>query len=244
MNKKLRITRNLQRAAALPYNHFVKNEVTKIRRRYGIPESAEQAALWLSNYVINYFGRGWTENVVNPMEVFIMYTPLGLEIKSLGKRFGLPGLCLRLIVSYLVENEQDSLTTKGLGPITNIDRSSEGGFPTLDIKLLRISPWITKKDWDNIWQNSVKAKVDELRRNNPDYRDIIRTRFRVEKYCEQMKRWARWYQLSEVEGLGPTEALARWEKENPTERRIFDQSTVTKAIKEFKEIITPKPDNV
>ena len=44
--KKLEATRQLQRIAALPYNHYLEKEVSKIRQKYSIPTDFEKALEW------------------------------------------------------------------------------------------------------------------------------------------------------------------------------------------------------
>jgi hypothetical protein len=241
MKGKLKITRQLQRMAALPYNYFLRDMLVRIRNSYSIPKESEQAYEWFSEYIVAYFGKGFTKGIVNPMELVIQHTPLGEELKSVASQFGLPGICVRNLLLYLLDSDQNSLLIFDR-PVVNIERSAEGGMPTLDVTLLRITPWMNRKDWDNIWLNQVRIKVDELKTNNPEHKDFAKKRSTIHAYEEQMKRYAEWYELVELKGLPIGKALREWEGSHPNEvtPEGIDESTVSKAVKEFREIITPK----
>jgi len=113
-------------------------------------------------------------------------------------------------------------------------------------------PWVSKKQWGEIYTQHVKPALKVAGKNLSIAAgkglsiDVSQKRNTLESYREQMKRWSEWYQLSEIQRLGPKQALDKWLLEedyadqwNPDEP--FDLSTVTKAIDRFREIITPTP---
>ena len=113
--------------------------------------------------------------------------------------------------------------------------------PELTIKI-HMYPWTTKKDLDKLWNQII---LTELEKVNESGSKRARKRATLKSLREQIKRWAEWYQMVEIEGFSLKSALQRWEELHPDEVPLknIDESTVSKAVAEFRKIITPLADN-
>lgn len=241
--QKLEVTRQLQRIAALPFNPFFKEEARRIRENFGIPGEQKEAVYWLKKYKQAYERRKTRGNIAKST------IPLHKEILALLSRFGvpLPLIEFNLLEIYIVYPIDPLLHLSIMGaPFVYIRPDPTVGLPYMKVEVYGISMWTTKKDWERVWDNKVNKEVREMK---VQHREITgesapgRKGMSLESLYNRMERWSEWYRLSEVEDLGPTKALVKWEEEHSDERGKFDQSTVTHAIKDFKEIITPVPVN-
>lgn len=261
--QKLEVTRQLQRIAALPYNLIFEEEAKKIRQKYAIPQHG--AADWFRQYWHKY-GKsatallgafkgprlvpgtvGWmgvTDDELAAKAVDSITdtkVPLEREILLLLSRFGLPLRMFQAVLEYILEDDRRWLHLSVLEPAVRLTVSVREGELELMVTI-RLTHLTTKKHWKEIWDEQIEPELKQMRlayKEEYGIGDPGRKRTTLVAFAEQMKRWSEWYRLSEVEGLGPTKALVKWEEECSDERGKFDQSTVTHAIKDFEEIITP-----
>lgn len=290
--RKLEATRELQRIAALPYNHYFHEEVVRIRRRYGIPkhakglrplrpELAKALRRWLKYlppeealkyelgergltdadlarfwfYVLyseHYKKRAWalfapdkeTREVLGAgKHIYDTEIPLEKEVLTLLQRFGLPEAIFDRVLQYVLTLDKGWLDPLEFEPAVYFNIDATKGFPLLTITVARLGLWISDKEWARIWKDRVKPHLASLRRRfkaQLGTTEPSKKRMTLKAYSEQMRRWSEWYQLSEIQGLGPTKALEEWERKHPDQCGKYDLSTVTHAIEEFREIITPK----
>ena len=224
--------------AALPFNPYFEEEVKRIRKEYNIPDKWEEALYWYYDHL-----RTYTQDK-KQKTIFDTTIPLEKEIIVLLVRFGLPFTRFWTTLYYIILNRKIFLDPKyATEPSVDIKPDYEWSTLELRVNVSRINIWTTKKQWTNIW-NQIKFNLEDLE-------EVYREKFGIVVsgrksaspvlLLEQMKRWSEWYQLSEIQRLGPVRALGRWEEDHPDERGKFDLSTVTKAIGNFREIITPIP---
>lgn len=270
--EKLGATRQFQRIAALPYNPYFEKEVKQIRQKYAIPTDGKKAREWLSylEHKLKYSEWGYplftpkakdsflegkeartiTEvleskeaRTIYPIEVLV-----GLEALILLQRFRLPKYVFRNVHQYVLTGYKIMLDPSRLAPKVEFELNViTKGLPEWKVTITGLGPWATKKQWAEIWDSKVKQRVEEARKTCEEVDGIAelgRKRATLEAYSEQMRRWSEWYQLSEIQRLGPKQALDKWlldedraDQWNPDEP--FALSTVTKAIDEFRDIITP-----
>ncbi|MBL7125148.1 MAG: hypothetical protein ISS51_03520 [Dehalococcoidales bacterium] len=260
MVKKLEATRQLQRIAALPYNPIFEEEVKKIRHKYAIPEDPDEAKFWFRKHyrkydksVLAWFvssdlfpflaaKRGIGDKSKRGAGLFGSLTevPLEIHILNLIQRFRLPWTMIPTALLYVLTLERVWLYPSQLK--SEVMFAPEFPGDTLTVIVTRLTPYTTRKQWNEIWNDHVKRELDKIKQTNKQVLGTpSRKRTTLASLEEQIKRWAEWYQLSEVEGRGPVEALEKWEQDHLEQTGKIDLSTVTHAIKEFKEIITPVP---
>lgn len=256
--KKLEATRQLQRVAALPYNHYFEEELQKIRNKYGISEISrgycfEDPSLKdLKDLDCREHHTLLVEN--GTIEVILPARSTGVkghlisDIDQLLSKFGLPSAVFFTIFYYLFTGEPQEIFTwmahdlgakvsfghevidPGERARDEIDEYQETVTVTVEL-----SRWCSKELWEQIWDHHLEKELLKLRGGEHRARKVTLT----SGMQKQMKRYSEWYQLSEIQRLGPVKALSRWEENHPSEYGKFDQSTITHAIKEFREIITP-----
>ena len=264
--KKLEATLQLQRLGALPYNHYFEAEVVKFHKKYAIPEDPHQADDWLDSQLREELGISskTTQSIRamltsptfhhgNAALTFIEMValrehprtlstklrkdadwswnaPLFRDIGNLLERFRLPVQIRYNVLRYISTGKKEWLDL--LEPWVKCEIDLTTDIPEFRITVGGFIPWITKKQWLAIWNTYYKTEVSHISQS-------ARKRATTKSLREQMQRWSEWYQLSETHGLGPVQALNRWESEHPDECGKYDLSTVTHAIQEFREIINP-----
>jgi hypothetical protein len=253
--KKLEATQHLQRIAALPYNPYFEGEVQKIRKEYAIPADCKKAWDWFfKNHHTGGLRAAWplfntetfplfeTSQSINRTEV-----PLEQDVVRVMERFQLPSYVFYRILQYVLLKDKRCLDPQIFDPNAVFEPVIRRGIPEWKITITGVYPWTKQKKWDEIWFE-IQKKWDDFA--DGTFEKIIQAlksgtstkRPAIESYHEQMKRYSEWYQLSEIEGLGPVKTLKRWEEKHPEEvdpDDPIDPSTVTHAIQEFREIITP-----
>ncbi|MFC1874096.1 hypothetical protein ACFLYX_02205 [Chloroflexota bacterium] len=247
-------TQQHHRIAALPFNPFFEEEANKLRQKYSIPEDGKEAWRWLEGMLHRYdktafalffneresrsFG-GLAVKRINDTEV-----PLEREILIVLRRFGLPQRLFRNIQTYVVTGDRLWLDLRLMQPKVKVRSDFEKG-QEITVTISGLSLWTTKQQWGDIWNRNVKEELEITKRDMKDMFGVVepsRKQATPETLYGQMQRWSEWYQLSEVQGLRPSEALDEWEEAHPEQRGDYDLSTVTKAITEFREILNPIPD--
>lgn len=267
--KKLKATEQLKRIAALPHNPYFHEEVVKLREKYAVPEDLREANDWLDSQLrkevdisVETMGslRGLLTSptfshgnaTLKVIEMFALrehprtysaklkkysgesdwpyQTSLFKDISNLLKVFRLPIQMLYNVLRYISTGKKEWLDI--LEPWVKCEIDQTERIPEFRITVGGFIPWITKKQWIEIWNRCFVTESGHLFQS-------ARKRATAKSFNEQMQRWAEWYQLSETQGLGPVEALKRWEEEHPDEYGKFDQSTVNHAVEDFHKIITP-----
>lgn len=184
--------------------------------------------------------------------------PLERDILLLLRRFRIPLALYFFVLQYTLTGDKSWLHPVHMRPNAHCDFPVEiGEIASLRVIVTGLFPWTTKEEWDDLWEGTVKDCLEDIdaflcgrkfHRKRP-LQESLYMRFKQWYHSyqmslnKQMKRWSEWYQLSETEGLGPKQALEEWEKEHEDQRGKFDPSTIAKAIKSFREIITPIPIN-
>lgn len=255
--KKLRATRQLQCIAALPCNPNLDEDVTHLRQTYRIPVG-EGAFEWFdTEHSAKYGARAYDLFMLerkNPWlrrleSITDTKVPLERDILVLVYRYGLPMRAFANVLCYALTDDKKCLHPGAFLPMVDcyLDIDKVGG---LLVTVTGLSPWTTKKEWAAIWDFPVKQEAERAKRVYAEALGMAepgKKRHTIESYVEQMQRYSEWYQLSgwtsEAQGLGPTKALEEWEKGHPDQAGRFDLSTLTHAVREFREIITPIPSD-
>ncbi len=264
MVKKLEATLQLQCIAALPYNHYFEDEVKKLQLKYDISEDLLEATKWFRNQHIRYNESGssllsnkyFTLDILglealhlaislrSVEELINTRVPLEKDILGLLPRFRLGLRIFGAVLGYILTREKSWLEPSSWEPRTSYKLYNVGGVPELSI-LITLSPWTTKERWVEIWQKIVRGSRKSLRIFDKQayLGEPAKKLGTVISLGKEMKRWSEWYQLSEIEGLGPTKTLEKWLKGHPSQYDKYDVSTVTHAIQDFKNIINPLPQS-
>ena len=253
--EQLQANRQLQRIAALPYNHYIEQECKKIRQKYTFSGLNEEKAYehyfqQVKKYRKSAYPLFSTDNVFAFLEpTYETEVPLEQEVLTLLRRFQLPVHAFLSVLLYIVTGRKSWLfELLFASPEVKVIWDYKKALSVANVTITGLNLWTTKKQWEQIWDNEVKQKVNAMRKaleRQYGVSELGRKRCTLEAYNEQIHRWWEWYQLSEIEGLGPKRALNKWEESHPesrpkkNKRREFDLSTVTKAIKDFGDIITP-----
>lgn len=223
--QKLETTQELKRIAALPYNPNFQDEVKKLRQKYGILIGL-QACDYLEKHpdLVSHL----IEDVRN---VVSRYTELW------------PSEVFRKVMLYVLTDncEQFKESLNHTLPTPQAKRWRWDTTPGCwAFTITGISKFATKEQWDEIWYYEVLPRLKAIK-------EVFgiplpaKKRPNIESFNEEMKRYSEWYQLSEIEGLGPTQALDKWLEDHQDERDKYNVSTLTHAIKEFREVIKPLP---
>jgi hypothetical protein len=233
-----------RRIYALPYNHFFKDKVKQMRSYLKLPENGisenQQAWAWLEKH--------FTEKRPQPQPWFLpkpapsdeklweTEVPLWKVAIYLIAEFGIPLRMRSNIGLYVVtNNERFLINWRGLD--VNFSVNIKAAKPQLFITVDGVDAWTTEEQWHEVWEHWVKP----LKRNlgepvpankRPGYGKALQ---------ERIKRYSEWYQLSELDGLGPAEALKTWDKRHQNDAGKYNESTVSKTVHEFRKLITPIP---
>jgi hypothetical protein len=256
--------RQLQRIAAIPYNPYLKKEVYRIRKKYGVgnfPSDREKLfpeGSTVENHQLISMGisrRSLTTQEVKKVEAIVekllqdKESSLERDIALLMSSFRLPYQLLHFVVLLILVGQEKNwrvLAPKSLGLQIEIESALDPELPALEARVSNIRPWTTSKDWAKLW-DQVRLEMERVG-SYPE--DMVpesqaylarpgRKRSTLEAYKEQMKRYSEWYELSNKEG--PEKALMEWEQSHPELIGKFDTSTLSRAVQEFRQIITPKP---
>lgn len=169
--------------------------------------------------------------------------PLELSILLLLPRFGLPMSMYFTILQYTLTEEKFWLHPSWFKPTVKHEFGIETGQVESTVTITGLAPWTTKKQWDDIWDSEVKPLL-KIQGKALGIAKLARNRTTLESLEKEMKRYAEWYQLIIVQGLKVKEALTKWENEHPEQvdpNKPYDESTVSRALQEFCEIIKPTP---
>lgn len=253
-------TKRLMRIAALPYNHFFGNEVQKIRKEYAIPADYKEAWDWFfQEHAASGLRAAWSLFDPNPLlmnatakTIYHTEVPLEKDIVLVMIKFQLPSYVFFRVLQYVLLNDIRCLDPQVFAPNATFEPDTRRGLPEWKITVTGITPWTTKGQWDEIW--AMINQFDEFWDEFEDGRmkkviEILKLgrstkRPTVESYRKQMKRWSEWYQLCVIQGMSAVKALDKWEKDHPEQidpDNPIDPSTVTRAVKDFQEIIRPVP---
>lgn len=252
MGKQLELTRQLQRIAAIPHNPNLAKDIESIRARYGLDKvNEDEGVQWyvsqLKRHKVRstwryYFSESYPEtaSMKGPFDSGIR---IDKDIGAVMSRYQLPPIAFIHIFDYVMKGYYYLYPGKRpwqepfLEKVVHLNPTT-GRF---EVTIRNLRPSTTKKEWLNIWEESVFPYIKELR-DHLGLKAFARKTTLV-SLNEQMTRWAEWYQLVEIEGLTIGEALKQWEKSHPKQWPLkdIDESTVSKAVRGFREIITPTP---
>ncbi len=246
-------TRELQRIAALPFNPFFQEDVKQIRKRYQITPGID-AYEWFLRERMKYHKSVYSF-FISDKKSFFRYTkaknvldtdiPLELDILLVISRYDIPISSFEGVLLFILTDNRIWLDSI-LRPEVKVITDSQRGEVLLNITISNVHSSFSKKEWNAIWEDQIKLQLISLKKAySIEFGTLSpgKKRSSVESYREQMQRWSEWYKLSEIDRLGPTNALAKWlddHKDKLTQYDKYDVSTVTHAIQEFREIITPK----
>jgi len=125
----------------------------------------------------------------------------------------------------------------------NWERAEDESVQFFSVTIATIGPWISQKQWVAILDTYIQP---QMKKHASFFKKVwgvaspARKRSTLEAFSEQMQRYSEWYQLSEAQRLGPKRALDKWEESHQDQTGKFDISTVTKAVSEFQDIVSPK----
>ena len=79
------------------------------------------------------------------------------------------------------------------------------GFPNIHAKVIGIYPWMTRKQWNQIWDENLLPYFNtygtEKDYFEPQKRKISKKRHTFESLKKQMERDSEWYRMVEIENL-------------------------------------------
>jgi len=230
-----------RRIYALPYNPFFKDELKQIRTYLELPEDGisdnQQAWAWLEKHLTGK-PQSWflQKPTLSDEKLWETEAPLWKVAIYLIDKFSLPLRMRSNIGLYVVINDERFLTNwRGLD--VDFAINMKAAKLQLVITVDGIDAWTTEEQWHEVWEHWVKPLKRSLgepapANKRPGYGKALQ---------ERIKRYAEWYDLSEKPpGIGPAKALRKWEDDHPDDISEYDISTVTKAVKEFRRLITPK----
>ena len=245
------ITWRLKCISALPYNPNFAEEVTKLRQKYQIPGDSDKASRWFLRLLKKYeksayamsFDKDEFPSLADRALENVLQTeiPIELDILMLLKRYCLPLGMYFMVTEHVLSGIEVWLYPFLPRPKSKCEFDFTRGEPELKATITGITFLTTKKEWDFIWDNRVKQYLKALRAQLLGVTEPANKRTTLLSLAGQIKRWSEWYQLVEIEGLPIGKALRRWEGSHPEQvpANGFDESTVSKAISEFRKIITP-----
>lgn len=231
-----------RRIYALPYNHFFENEIKRMRSYLELPKDGisdrQQAWVWLERHLTGKQIKPWFEaqTATSNEKLWQTEVPLWKAAIYLIDKFGLPLRMRSNIGLYVVTNNEGFLKNwKGLDVEFSIN--VKAAKLQLAITVDGIDAWTTEVQWREVWKNWVKP----LKRNLGEPLPANKRPGYGKALQERIKRYAEWYGLSELEQLGPTGALNKWSELHKDESGKYNESTVSKAVQEFRKLITPIP---
>ncbi len=166
--------------------------------------------------------------------------PIEKDIFVFMRRYQLPIRAFMDVLEYVLTGEMKSPSQQHWNKprLRSIPEMLDKRL-TLKVFIDGITSETTRKQWVELWNDKIASYFNTLKELGAI--EVPPRKVGLQSMEAEMKRWSEWYQLSEIQGLGPVKALEKWEKDHPeqAEAKVFDQSTVTHAITEFREIITP-----
>lgn len=237
-----------RRIYALPYNHFFKDEVILMRSYLKLPEvgisDSQQAWAWLEKHLTEKKPQPWFLRKPSHSYEGLWKTevPLWKTAIYLIAKFRLPLRMRSNIGLYVVtDNEEFLINWRGLD--VDFAINMKAAKLQLVITVDGVDEWTTERQWRDVWKYWVKPLKRNLGEPVPANRRAGYGRI----LQKRIKQYAEWYQLSELQGLGPAKALEIWERqqehqdymERRKSKKPYDVSTVTKAVKKFRRLITP-----
>ena len=257
VKKNLEATQQLKRIAALPYNPNAKDDIKVIRERYGLDKlNTEQAFEWYENQIKRNQSRGLIKSayaylfpdrfpdraseIQQVMEgPFDTQIPVEKDIGDFMARYQIPLRAFLDVLNYVCRGNLEDVWRHWHSPSVEYVQELQDAVFNLKITIRNITAWTTKKEWEEIWNKDI-LPLRETSRELLGVEGPLPKRATLESMDRKMKRSSQWYQLS-LNGLTIREVLDQWSekyKEQVPEKGI-DESTVTKDINEFQQIITP-----
>ena len=235
-----------RRIYVLPYHPLFKKDVKSVRTLLRLPENGisdeKQASAWLHDHIglkTPYspdsptipLGAAIVQSA-SEAKLFDTEIPLWHFAGVLAQKYGIPLRMRNHIGVYILTNDEEWLYVwNGLDVTVSVN--IKAGKPQFAVIVDGIDTWTTRTQWQSVWDNYGKhirrlaGKIPESKRNAPN--PALR---------ERIRRYAEWYELSEQPNSGPAKALREWENKHKNEMGKYDISTVTKAVKEFRRLIT------
>jgi hypothetical protein len=257
VDDQLESTLQLKRLVAMEYNPYLLKDIKTIRARHGLDNmSPDEAWEYYEREMRRHHHRSsldyWEKFRskkdgkihARTMEHFLDYNiEIEKDIALLLSKYSLPNVAFITIFESVLSGQPASIHPRGFQPTFNWPKP--GMWKYLDtyrttLSINNVRPWISKKDWLNLWNEEIGPFIKEWSK----WLGLNRysRKMNLNSLVQQMKRNYEWYELSEIQGLGPERALVKWEEDNPDKinpDKPIDLSTVLKAIKEFRKIITP-----
>lgn len=194
-------------------------------------------------FQVPYWQSPWRRNNKCKMKTLLdTEVPLEIDLIAILRRYGLPLHTFYYTLDYILSGSAFHVSAynywfQSVRPLYH----KLTGDDELTV-CVTLHPWDNKHTWDSCW-----SPVSRFLKNLRILRGITEPstkRSSVWSYWWQIVRFAQWYQLSEIQGLGPTEALKQWEKDHPEQGGKFDLSTVTKGLSTFRRVIAPVKNSV
>ena len=270
-NNKVTMTEKLKRIAALQYNPFLEQEAKRLRNIYGVPTDIEIAIDWYYKEHASVYGReilgatyttkkSSTESIRQEGgTIYDSEDQLEQAVLRILEDFRLPPRMFSHVLTYiLIDNAQVAFCHVWSEPILSLKFEKCRGEFEFTATIQNVNLHTSKKVWLAIYDAMItgmkKSEQKMLERcslcENIEYcanalgifgTSFSKKRSTLASYETQMRRWAEWYQLVEIEGLPIGDALDKWLQSHPEQdsRKGIDESTVSKAVGEFRKIITP-----
>jgi len=187
MGKQVEATRQLQRITALPYNPHFEEEVKKLRQKYAVPEDSIEASRWFASHWLPYgksanaLSSAFKGSFATPVGDFVTHVvipeiaaravdtitdtkvPLEREILLILLRYRLPLTMFPAILEYVLTDRKEWLQPELQRPTMMSELDFSKGEPEFTVIVNHLTSRTTKKQWEQIWKDEVKPKLDSLR---------------------------------------------------------------------------------
>ena len=232
------------RIYVLPYLPSFKENVKSVRTLLKLPESgildAQQASLWLHNH-LGLKKPYSPDSPTIPLAAAIIQSNLETKLLDtevplwhfalvLAQKFRVPLRMRNHIGLYILTDDEEWIYVwNGLDVV--LSANAKAGQAQVAVTVDGINASTTKGQWDDVWYNYVKplrprlGQVPENNKNAPG--PALR---------ERIKRYAEWYELSEVQKLGPAKAFRKWAEDHKEYSR-YSENALLKGVNQFKRLI-------
>lgn len=192
----------------------------------------------LAAFQVRYWDSPWRAKNPCKMETLVdTEVPFELDLIGILRRYGLPLSTFYYALGYTLSGDTfDVAPHRYWFKNVRFLHHNITGEDELTV-CVTLHPWDNRQAWNLCWPQVSRALKNLCRLRGISKPSTKRNT--VFSFWFQIVRWGEWYHLSEIQKLGPVRALKKWEEHYPKQAGRFDLSTVTHAIKRFRQIITP-----
>jgi len=243
--KRLKSSWQLKRFIALRYSPDAREDLRSIRAKYGLDRLTPVESIeWYKAQTHTSSGEPvkstyayLSPHVAVSMEgPFDSEIPIDRDIHVFMARYELPLRVFFDILNYIFRGNIKELPRPWDNPVIGIFYELKEMDVRLRITLDNITPWNTKEQWDAIWTEEILPFMNHwasVYGVEPPPKPVT-----LKSIDKELERWSEWYELAKK--YGQEGALSKWrELHQEAGERFNDQSTISRALKRFKRLITP-----